>query len=96
MGVTVRERDIEKYLCQQVKKLGGVCWKWMGRTGAPDRMVFLPNGVTYLVEVKAPTGRLSALQRWSHDRLEKLGHRVEVVWSKDDIDALLNGGGEHD
>lgn len=37
----MRERDIEKYLVEQVKKLGGEVRKvsWIGRRGAPDRLV---------------------------------------------------------
>lgn len=40
----MRERDIEKYLSRRVKELGGECRKvqWIGRRGAPDRLVMLP------------------------------------------------------
>lgn len=40
---TIRERDVERYLVQQVKLLGGEVRKvrWIGRTGAPDRVVML-------------------------------------------------------
>lgn len=56
----MRERDIEKHLVQRVKELGGEVRKvkWIGRRGAPDRLVMLPelrkkirhdgpNGTTY-------------------------------------------------
>lgn len=38
------ERDIEKYLVKRVKELGGEVRKvqWIGRRGAPDRLVMLP------------------------------------------------------
>lgn len=41
----MRERDIEKHLVQRVKELGGECRKikWIGRRGAPDRLVMLPE-----------------------------------------------------
>ncbi len=61
----ILERDIEKYLVAQVKKLGGEVRKvqWLGRSKAPDRVVMLPRGVaaiwhnwtcTLWVEVKNP------------------------------------------
>lgn len=41
----MRERDIEKHLVQRVKALGGEVRKvqWIGRRGAPDRLVMLPG-----------------------------------------------------
>jgi hypothetical protein len=40
----VRESLVEAYLVQQAKKLGGEVRKvkWIGRNGAPDRLVMLP------------------------------------------------------
>lgn len=40
----MRERDIERYLVKRVKELGGEVRKvqWVGRRGAPDRLVMLP------------------------------------------------------
>ena len=41
----MRESQIEKYLVAQVKALGGEVRKvqWIGRRGAPDRLVMLPG-----------------------------------------------------
>jgi len=40
----MRESTIELYLVEQVKALGGEVRKvkWIGRNGAPDRIVMLP------------------------------------------------------
>ena len=40
-----RERDIERHLVKRVKELGGEVRKvqWIGRRGAPDRLVMLPG-----------------------------------------------------
>lgn len=40
----MRESEIEKYLVERVKALGGEVRKvkWIGRRGAPDRLVMLP------------------------------------------------------
>lgn len=41
----MRESDIEKHLVKRVKALGGEVRKvqWIGRNGAPDRLVMLPD-----------------------------------------------------
>ena len=41
----MRERDIERHLVRRVKELGGEVRKvqWIGRRGAPDRLVLLPE-----------------------------------------------------
>ena len=41
----MKERDIEKHLVKRVKQLGGEVRKvqWVGRVGAPDRLVMLPD-----------------------------------------------------
>lgn len=41
----MRESTIEKYLVEQVKAIGGEVRKvqWIGRNGAPDRVVMLPS-----------------------------------------------------
>ena len=40
----MRESDIERHLVKRVKELGGEVRKikWIGRNGAPDRLVMLP------------------------------------------------------
>lgn len=40
----IKERDIERHLVNRVKALGGEVRKvqWIGRCGAPDRLVMLP------------------------------------------------------
>ena len=44
MAKRLLERDIERHLVKRVKELGGEVRKvqWVGRAGAPDRLVMLP------------------------------------------------------
>lgn len=44
MAKKILERDVEAYLVAKVKALGGEVRKvaWVGRKGAPDRVVMLP------------------------------------------------------
>lgn len=108
----LRESDIEARLVARVKALGGEVRKvqWIGRAGAPDRLVMLPwlnrwNGVndyydtppqTIWVEVKAPGGLAKfpknaheRAQHREHERMRRLGQRVEVVDSYEGIEEIL-------
>lgn len=93
----MRERDIEKYLIHQVEKLGGEVRKvqWVGRNGAPDRLVMLP-GYALWVELKRPGGKAAfpknpheRQQQREHERMRAAGQRVEVIDSFESVDGLL-------
>ena len=51
------EKDIEKYLVRQIKKIGGLCYKFTspGTRGIPDRIV-LYQGDVFFAELKRPGG----------------------------------------
>lgn len=86
------EREVETYLRLRVKRLGGKCLKFIPdfARGVPDRIVLLPGGIVIWVELKRPRGgRLSVMQRACHAELRALGQRVEVAWSKEDVDRIL-------
>lgn len=77
----MREKEIEKILADEVKRLGGRAYKWTspGNDGVPDRIVILPDTRVIFVELKTDTGVLSPLQKVQISRLKKLGQWVEVV-----------------
>lgn len=86
----MRESAIEKYLGQRVKAMGGLSVKLSPTIlGIPDRLVVLPGGRHYFVELKQPRGRLSEIQKEIHRRLETLGHPVAVLWNKQEVDLWL-------
>lgn len=91
-----RESEIEKYLVERVKALGGEVRKvkWIGRTGAPDRLVMLPYKVdrlptTVWVELKSPGEKAKPHQAREHERMRRMGQRVEVVDSFERVDEVL-------
>lgn len=87
-----RERDVEQTLRELVRRAGGRCEKFIpdADSGMPDRLILLPGGVLLWVETKRPKGgRLSALQRYQHEQLRRLGQRVEVVWTKEQARELV-------
>jgi len=96
------EYTIEEYLIVTVNSLGGEIRKvkWLGRRGAPDRVIMLPaalgKGETIWVEVKKPgglatfpKGELERAQYREHERMRKMGQRVEVIDSFEGVDELL-------
>lgn len=78
----MRERDIEKILVEEVKRAGGIAFKWVspGNDGVPDRIVILPDKPVQFVELKTETGRLSGLQETQLERLLHLGQEVSVLY----------------
>lgn len=97
----MRESTIEQYLVDQVKTKGGEVRKvkWIGRHGAPDRIVMLPPtplgegirlpGKTLWVELKAPGEKAKPHQVREHERMRRMGQRVEVVDSFERVDEVL-------
>lgn len=87
----MRERDIEAHLVKRVKDLGGECRKvaWIGRHGAPDRLVMLP-GNTVWAELKAPGEKARPSQLREHERMRAMGQRVVVIDSIEGVEELLS------
>lgn len=87
----MRERDIEKYLREQVKTAGGRAYKFVspGSAGVPDRLVLFPEGRAFFVELKAPGKKPTALQMVQGDKIKKLGFTVEVIDSKKGVDDFI-------
>jgi hypothetical protein len=88
----VREREVEAYLVAAAKRAGGECRKlcWIGRRGAPDRIVFLPGGRVIFFELKAPGKKAEPHQAREHKRMQAMGQRVEVVDSFERIEEILS------
>ena len=88
----MREKEIEKKLTQAVKNMGGICPKLVspGFDGMPDRIVLLPKGRMAFVEVKAPGERPRPLQMARHRLLRRLGFRVYVLDSIEQIGGILD------
>lgn len=87
----MREKEIERKLVKEVRKIGGICPKFVspGMDGMPDRIVCLPGGKMAFVETKAPGGKPRKLQAARHKKLRNLGFRVYVVDGKMEISELV-------
>ena len=87
----MREKEIEKYLREEIKKIGGIAYKFTspGNSGVPDRLVLLPCGVVAFVELKAPGGKTTAIQDRQIARIQKLDFDVYVIDSKEKVDEFV-------
>jgi hypothetical protein len=85
------EKDIERYLVRRAIEHGGKAYKWVspGHVGVADRIVMLPGGVVWLVELKTATGRLSPLQKIFAADMARMGINYIVIRSKEEVDELL-------
>lgn len=89
------ERDVERVLVSEVKKLGGRAYKWVspGNAGVPDRIVIFPGRPPVFVEIKSDTGTPSALQERQIVALKKLGQDVRVVCGMDGVSQFFQNIG---
>lgn len=87
----MKESTIEARLVREVKKRGGLCYKFTspGNPGVPDRIVILPGGTTIYVELKTEIGRLAKIQKWQIEELRRRGAVVRVLKGMDQVLAFL-------
>lgn len=90
---TLSERTVESYLKDCVEGVGGEVRKvsWVGRRGAPDRLVML-RGKCVWVELKRPSiDRPDPHQAREHERMRRLGGcDVRVINNYGGVDALID------
>ena len=89
MTAKPRESKIETYLKQQIKHIGGLCYKFKSTvSGVPDQLVIF-NGQMHLVEVKRPGETPRPNQVHVHGQIEKQGVPVHTVDTKETVDAFI-------
>jgi len=85
------ETRIEKHLVDGVKKLGGLCLKFVSPSsvGVPDRLIITAAGQVIFVELKTESGRLSKMQKYMIGEMRKRGADVRVVKGLAAVQELL-------
>jgi hypothetical protein len=85
------EKQIEAHLTKRVKALGGMAYKFTSpaHKGVSDRIVCLPDGQTWFVELKTEGGRLSPLQKVFAADMARMNQKYVCLWSKEDVEFWL-------
>lgn len=85
------EKVIERHLVEGVKRLGGMCLKFVspGRAGVPDRVIILPHGRVVFAELKTEVGKLSKIQEFTINEMTKRGADVRVLYGLSDVKAFI-------
>lgn len=88
----MNEKQIEQKLVQSVKSAGGIAPKFVspGFAGMPDRLILLPDGHIGFAELKAPGKKPRPLQLARHRLLRKLGFKVYVIDSIEQIGGMID------
>ena len=86
------EKEVEKFLVREVKKIGGVSFKFIspGNAGVPDRIVMLPNGKVVFVELKTDKGKLTKLQEVQIKKISNLGADARVLRGIEGVREFIN------
>ncbi|MCL2670512.1 MAG: VRR-NUC domain-containing protein [Clostridiales bacterium] len=85
------EKEVERRMGEMVKKRGGQFYKFMspGMPGVPDRILIVPGGKIWFVELKQIVGTLSGIQKWVLGELERMGCNVRVIRGWDDAKTFV-------
>lgn len=75
------EKAVERRLVELVKLNGGMCIKLLcdQLIGLPDRMCLFPSHKIAFVELKTTGKKPKRIQTYIHEKLRRLGFRVEVI-----------------
>lgn len=84
------EKKIEAKLVAIVKAKGGLCVKYPAGffNGFPDRIVLMPKGQIFFVELKSEGKAPTPLQRTVHITLAKLGFIVLIIDKLEHVNSL--------
>lgn len=75
------EKIVERKLVELTTLNGGICIKLLSfhLLGLPDRLCIFPKGKAVFVETKTTKQKPRPIQVFMHNKIRRLGFRVEVV-----------------
>lgn len=85
------EKTLEQRLRREIEHRGGMAVKLTSQhhRGLPDRLVLMPGGLAYFVEMKSSGKKPTALQEHTHSLISGLDFVVAVVDSRESLDVFL-------
>ena len=86
------EKHLEAKFRKAVIAKGGLALKWVspGYSGVPDRIVLMPGGKVYFVELKNGAKEPDPLQKIVHRELIKLGFDVRTIGFNHEISDFID------
>jgi hypothetical protein len=86
------ENKVEQHFVDCAWARGGEVRKlaYIGRRGAPDRLLVLPGGRVFFVELKRPGAGAADHQAREHKRLRRAGADVRVLDTLEAVDSFFN------
>lgn len=87
----MREREIERYLVAECRRLGILCYKFVSpqRASVPDR-ILIANGLVVFLELKAPGKLPTEAQEREMARIVEHGGMALHVNTIAGVNCLLN------
>ena len=96
LGIKMKEIISEKYLERTLsEKLNKSGYAWSIKLlstfirGLPDRLILCKGGYVCFAEVKTTGKKPTAIQKFIHERLNKLGFTVFIVDTKESMNEVL-------
>ena len=85
------EKTVERHLVEGVKKLGGLCYKFVspGTQGVPDRIIVTAQGRIIFAELKTEQGVLSKIQQYVIEQMRLRHADVRVLYGLPHVKKLL-------
>lgn len=85
------EKTLEARLVREIQNRGGMALKYTSQhhRGIPDRIILMPFGRIYFVELKSTGKKPTALQRHALKSLTSMGYFATVIDNSQDLEALL-------
>lgn len=87
----MNEKLIEKKLREAIRKLGGKALKFSSpyETGYPDRLILMPGGKVFWVELKTTGKKPTEKQMLRQTELRNLGFVSEVIDSEEGLKKFI-------
>lgn len=95
--MVLSEASLERRLVREIERRGGMARKFIspGWAGAQDRIVLMPGGRIWFIELKAPGKKLRPLQVKRAREVSALGFESLTISTVEELDAFLERVDEH-
>ena len=85
------EKTLEARLVREIEARGGMALKYTSQfhRGIPDRIILMPYGRTYFVELKSTGKKPTKLQMHAIEKINALGYPARIIDNTPELERLL-------